>query len=346
MNKGILTDLIKKFKEKFSKEKLGTDGPVLYDNTILKIFSPDSRSFWHKIFLTLMVTVLFYTLGKLIAIKFSILLSPAKVPIDFPEDSRVETTLVADLNSIKKANLFHSKDETLEDPTKKKKIDIEAICLESKARSSIPYKLQDTIVLQDRKKSIAFISANGQPLEGYREKEIINRLARIDKIERLSIIFRNLDNGACEYISNFDDKFEETFMQKNMQILSPEVGKQILPDEMKKNIRNVGNKYYLKTKLKDDMLSDIGSVLTQARAVQINNPDGTLSFKMTEISPGSIYSFLDLADGDIITKINGKNIDNLNEVMGLFGNIKEMNNLSLTIQRDGEEQEKEYNFEK
>jgi type II secretion system protein C len=346
MNKGILTDLIKKFKEKFSKEKLGTDGPVLYDNTILKIFSPDSRSFWHKIFLTLMVTVLFYTLGKLIAIKFSILLSPAKVPIDFPEDSRVETTLVADLNVIKKANLFHSKDETLDDPTKKKKIDIEAICLESKARSSIPYKLQDTIVLQDRKKSIAFISANGQPLEGYREKEIINRLARIDKIERLSIIFRNLDNGACEYISNFDDKFEETFMQKNMQILSPEVGKQILPDEMKKNIRNVGNKYYLKTKLKDDMLSDIGSVLTQARAVQINNPDGTLSFKMTEISPGSIYSFLDLADGDIITKINGKNIDNLNEVMGLFGNIKEMNNLSLTIQRDGEEQEKEYNFEK
>lgn len=346
MNKGILTDFIKKLKEKFSKEKLGSDGPVIYDNAVLKIFSPESRPFWHKLFLALMVTVLFYTLGKLIAIKFSILLPSPKLPVNFPEDVSIQADLTADLNTIKRANLFHSKDEKLEDKSKKKKSEIEIICQEAKTKSALPFKLQDTIVLQDRKKSIAFINTNGQPLEGFRESEVIRRMARLDKIQRLTIIFRNLENGLCEYVSNFDDQFEATFMQKNLTILSPEVGKQILPDEMKKNIRNVGNKYYLKNKLKDEMLADIGTVLTQARAIQINNPDGTISFKMTEITPGSIYSFLDLNDGDIITKINGKNIENVNEVMGLFGSLKEINNMSLTIQRDGEEQEKEYNFEK
>jgi type II secretion system protein C len=346
MNKSSLSNLIKKFKEKFSKEKSSGDGAVVQDNLVLKVFSPESRPFWHKIFLVLIVTVLFYTLGKLIAIKFSMLFAPPKLPLDFPEDTKVETNLMADLSTIKRANLFHSKDEDQKDQGKKKKSEIEIICQEAKAKSSLPFKLQDTIVLQDRKKSTAFLSINGQPADVFREGDVIKQVARLDKISRLSVIFRNLENAGCEYIANFDDQFEQMFSQKNLSILSPEAGKQILPDELKKNIRNVGNKYYLKTKLRDEMLADIGNVLTQARAVQINNPDGTLAFKMTEIVPGSIYSFLDLNDGDIITKINGKNIENVNEIMALFGGLKDFNNLSLTIQRDGEEQEKEYNFEK
>ncbi len=345
MNKSSLSDLLKKFKEKFSKEKSGSDTTVTHDNMVLKVFSPESRPFWHKIFLVLIVTVLFYTLGKLIAIKFSMLFAPPKLPLDFPEDTKVETNLMADLATIKRANLFHSKDEEQKEP-KKKKSEIEIICQESKVKSSLPFKLQDTIVLQDRRKSTAFLSINGQPADVFREGDVVKQIARLDKISRLSVIFRNLENAGCEHISNFDDQFEQMFIQKNLSILSPEAGKQLLPDEMKKNIRNVGNKYYLKTKLRDEMLSDIGTVLTQARAVQINNPDGTLSFKMTEIVPGSIYSFLDLNDGDIITKINGKNIENVNEVMALFGGLKDINNMTLTIQRDGEEQEKEYNFEK
>ncbi len=345
MNKSILTDLIKKFKEKFSSGKSFNEPVAYQENLVLKIFSPDYRKFWHKIFLVSIVTVLFYTLGKLIAIKFTMLFAPPKLPVEFPEDRRAESTLMADLNTIKKANLFKSKDEETKDKPKKKS-EIEIICQESNLKSSLPFKLQDTIVLQDRKKSTAYISVNGQPADVFREGDVIRQVARLDKIKRLSAIFRNLDSGACESISNFDEQFEQMFLQKNLSILTPEAGKQILPDEIKKDIRNVGNKYFLKTKLRDQMLADIGNVLTQARAIQINNPDGSISFKMTEIVPGSIYSYLDLNDGDIITKINGKNIESVNEVMSLFGGLKDVNNMTLTIQRDGEEQDKEYTFEK
>lgn len=345
MNKSILTDLLKKFKEKFSKKSSLPESTLFYDNIILRVFSPEFRAFWHKIFLVLIISVLFYTLGKLVAIKFTMLFAPPKLPIDFPEDVRMEANLMADLNTIKTVNLFKTRDEEVKEKQKKES-NLEIICQESTIRSSLPFKLQDTIVLQDRKKSTAFINVNGQAADIFREGDVLRQKARLDKIKRLSLIFRNLDTGACEYISNFDEQFEQMFLQKNLSILSPEVGKQIIPDEMKKNIRNVGNKYYLKTTLRDELLADIGNVLTQARAVQINNPDGTLNFKMTEIVPGSIYSFLDLSDGDIVTKINGKNIESVNEVMGLFGGLKEINNMTLTIVRNGEEQDKEYTFEK
>ena len=93
------------------------------------------------------------------------------------------------------------------------------------------------------------------------------------------------------------------------------------------------------------MLKNIQNVLTQARAVQIKNPDGSLSFKMTDVVPGSIYSQLDISDGDIISEINGKKIENINEILTLFGKIKDIDNLSLTILKDGQKQEKDYEFQ-
>ena len=59
------------------------------------------------------------------------------------------------------------------------------------------------------------------------------------------------------------------------------------------------------------MLGNISSVLTQARAIPITNGDGTISFKVTEIVPGSIYSQLNIQENDIITGINGKKLTQL-----------------------------------
>ena len=96
--------------------------------------------------------------------------------------------------------------------------------------------------------------------------------------------------------------------------------------------------------MRDNALKNIQNVLTQARAIQIKNPDGSLAFKMTDVVPGSIYSQLDITDGDIISEINGKKIENINEILTLFGKIKDIDNLSLTILKDGQKQEKDYEF--
>jgi type II secretory pathway component PulC len=96
----------------------------------------------------------------------------------------------------------------------------------------------------------------------------------------------------------------------------------------------------------DERLKDIASILTQARAVKIQNPDGTLAFKMTEMDPQGIFPYLGLQDQDIITSINGKPIYDLNEVMGLFARIKNMDKLQLGIKREGSESMLDYNIKK
>ena len=93
-----------------------------------------------------------------------------------------------------------------------------------------------------------------------------------------------------------------------------------------------------------EALSNISEILTQARAVTIKNPDGSLSFKIMEIVPDSIYAKLGIENEDTITQINGEKIKSVNEVMKYFGNIKNMDQLNLSIKRNGVESNKNYNF--
>ena len=92
-------------------------------------------------------------------------------------------------------------------------------------------------------------------------------------------------------------------------------------------------------------MKNIQQILTQARAIKITNPDGSLSFKIVEITPGSVYSSLGIQNEDIITHINGKPISNLNEVMGLFGGIQNMSKLNISVNRSGSQQDLDYQFQ-
>ncbi len=113
-----------------------------------------------------------------------------------------------------------------------------------------------------------------------------------------------------------------------------------------KGIENDGNKYVISKALLDEKLKDISAILTQARAIKIQNPDGTMAFKMTEMDPEGIFSYLGIQDQDVITSINGKQITDLNEIMGLFGRIKNLDNLQLGIRREGSDANLEYAIKK
>jgi len=90
----------------------------------------------------------------------------------------------------------------------------------------------------------------------------------------------------------------------------------------------------------------ISSILTQAKAIKIQNPDVTVSFKLTEMDPEGLFSYLGLQDQDIITSINGRPIYDMNEVMGLFGKIKNLDKLQLGVKREGSESVLDYNIKK
>jgi len=201
----------------------------------------------------------------------------------------------------------------------------------------------NTIVLQDSVKSIAAVQVrSGRDLKQVREGDTLDGMAKIARIARLEMIIKNLQTGACESVAN--EKMRDERQQ--ISIMTPAQATNFKQQQKMKGIENQGNKYVIAKDLLDEKLKDISLVLTQAKAIKIQQPDGTLAFKITEIDPGGIFSFLGIQNDDIITSINGKPNSDLNEVMALFGRIKNVDQLQLGVRRDGEETQMDYQIKK
>ncbi|MBC7427082.1 MAG: hypothetical protein H7336_00630 [Bacteriovorax sp.] len=314
-----------------------------WNDFILKLFSPYSRSKIHGAFVILLVVTFTYLIGKGAALfmgRSAPIVSNVKSSIVIPMEKMDTTT--QDLNKISSTNLFNIK-ESDKAGSSKPKIDISSIvCTDAEKPTSEPLKLLDTIVLQDSVKSVASVQVRGAAeLVNVREGEQLNN-SEISKINRMKIILKNLTTGECEYVASEDQEAPATM--PNIQILSPKKGAALFKSN-NPEIKSNGNNFKIKRAFRDKMISNMSEVLTQAKAIQITNPDGSLSFKMTEVVPGSIYSQLDIGNDDIITSINGKKIENLNELMGLLGRVKEIDQFQIGRTRNGQNTNLEFNFE-
>lgn len=334
-------------KEKLTGIKLSTGkteeskGPLLSPSltrSIDKFLSRESRETIHQVSLVLIICSFTYSIGKITAL--SLKGAPAidsardfSVKIDSRDAFQPNT-----LAQVKSINIFRTNTGL---GGKKKPTDTN--CVEPQQISNLPIKLVNTVVLQDSIKSLASVQVRGDRiLQEVREGDQISNLAKVFKITRLDVLVKNLESGVCESISAAKGKE----MGSPISVMSPSQSKAFLKNKKLPGIENVGNKYNISKNLIDEKMKDIASVLTQARAIKMQNPDGTISFKLTEIDPEGIFPYLGLEDQDIITSINGKPIYDMNEVMGLFAKIKNLDNLSLGIKREGSDSVKEYSIKK
>jgi len=319
--------------------------PTDWDSLVEKVFDPKTRKSIHQGFVTASLVVGTYSTGKISAY----LLKgqekrPKRASMAALYEGKKGDSL--DMSAVKLANLFNVKREPTDQKTvlgATQSVDLKKNCTEASKASGLPIKLVNTTVLQDSIKSIASVSVRGGTgLMDFREGEKVEGMAQVGRVGRLRVILKNLATGECEFIENLDEKMSR---MKPITIVDPATGKKLMSEALPDGIKNEGNKFIIKKSFRDKMLEDVGSILTQARAVQMTNADGTMNFKMTEIVPGSIYSHLNIQEGDIISKINGKEISNLNDIMSMFGRIKDVDHLSITVGRGGNETELEYEFE-
>lgn len=306
-------------------------------------FSPEIRPTLHHAFLWLIFASVAIQGGKMLALFLK------------PNQQTARPAFVAsggsknnlELDSIASADIFGAKgdvrDETL---IPKKPINENIICKTADRKSSLQLELLNTVVLKDSVKSIASVQTRGsREFMNVREGDKIQNMAEVGKIDRLRLVVKNLSTGECEFIEG-TEKEPPTRGASPIKVVSPSKGNQIIRQQQDTGIKNEGNRYTIKKSLRDEMLTNnMSEILTQARAVQIKRPDGTLAFKMTEIVPGSIYAKLNIQDGDVITGINGKSFNNLNEVMTLFSQVRDIDNFQISMEREGTEQTLEYNFE-
>lgn len=302
-----------------------------------RVVGRSARETIHQISLVAITCAVTYSLGKITALALK-----GNPHLDSPKDYTVSISLENDFNpatlaQVKSINIFRTNTGL----GGKKKV-ADAKCETAEQNSGLPIKLLNTVVLQDSVKSLASVQIRGdRNLQEVREGEQISNLAKIFKITRLEILVKNLENGVCESIVSDKAKFAKN---SPFSVMSPAQSKEYKLNKKLPGIENDGNKFKISKKILDDKLKDIGQILTQVRAIKIQNPDGTLAFKLTEMDPQGLFPYLGLQDGDIITSIDGKPIYDMNEVMSKFGRIKNLSQLQLGIKREGSDSLLDYNI--
>lgn len=301
-----------------------------------RLFSPSSRNQIHKYFQYTIIFGTVFILGKNLAIFLKG--EDTTDSLGKSSSTRIDSSNLLtrmDINTIKNSGIFKTEDAASAGDDTKPVIQENIICKTANKKSSLPIKLVNTVVLQDSVKSIASVSVrSGAKIEEVREGDKINGMAKVDAIDRQKIIVKNLQDGSCEMIENQDPSLGSS----RISVMTPSQSKTFSKRKKKLDgIENEGNQYTIEKSFIQDKMKNISDILTQARGVQITNPDGTLSFKIVDVQPGGVFSYLGIQNNDIITKINGKKISNLNEVMGLFGGISNVQSMKITINRDGQE---------
>lgn len=320
-----------------NREQLFSLSPALSKN-IDKILARSSREMIHKIFMVTLVGTASYTTGKITALYFSSA-PELKSKKDFSDVIGSKDIFnPAILAQVKSSDPFKTKGVITT-----KKVVVEQKCLDAKQKSRLPIQLVNTIVLQDSVKSVASVEvANNSTQLSLREGDLIKSYAKISKIKRHEILIKNLENGICERIVSKN----QDLTKSQISLMPRASAKKFIQARKIKGIDNDGNKFSISKKLLDEKIKDLSSILTQARAIKIQNPDGTIAFKMTELDPEGLFPTLGLQDQDIITSINGSPIYDMNEVMTLFARIKNLDKLQLGIKRSGMESTLDYKIKK
>lgn len=310
-----------------------------FSKNLEKILSKEARETIHQTFLISIICLATYGFGKITAQALK------QSPIEEKSHRyNVQLNLEDDFNpaflsQVRSINIFRTNTGI-----GGKKIIADSKCDQAQQKSQLPIKLVNTVVLQDSVKSLASVQIRGdRSLQELREGDQISNLAKVFKITRLEILVKNLENGVCESIGS--DLLRGA--RSPISLMTPEQSRNY-KNALKKmsGIDNDGNKFKISKTLLDEKLKDIANILTQARALKIQNPDGSISFKMTEMDPSGLFPYLGLQDQDIITSINGNPIYDMNEVMSLFARIKNLDKLQLGIKREGSDSVLDYSIKK
>jgi general secretion pathway protein C len=126
---------------------------------------------------------------------------------------------------------------------------------------------------------------------------------------------------------------------------SSRVTKPSRSNKFKEGIKEVSpGRYEVDRAMLDEQLSDLDSIIKQARAIPHYTKGKMTGFKVIGIRSNSIFRHLGLKSGDVLKSVGGEELTTLNKALGLFDKLKSSDNVSIELDRRGKAQDIEYNI--
>ena len=106
----------------------------------------------------------------------------------------------------------------------------------------------------------------------------------------------------------------------------------------KKSPRRPGiqSEYTVAKREVDAALSNLNKVATQARIVPVFENGQARGFKLFSIRPQSLYAKLGLRNGDIVTHVNGREINSPDRALAVYSKLKDAKTVSVELLRKGQ----------
>lgn len=205
-------------------------------------------------------------------------------------------------------------------------------------QSSLPLNLIGTLVHTDPSKSVAAIEVKSKNMSGsYMVGAEIENMAKIEKVERGIVYFRNLNNGALEYIEISRGNSKVNF--DSVKAAGPvKAGG--------KEIQAIGNNTFrVKRADLNKYLNDLSGLLMQARALPNRDPNtGEINgYRLVDYQPGSIFEQMGLPRGTLIKSAGGEPVNSIQSAMEMFNKLKKESKVKLGVEVNGSEQD--FNYE-
>lgn len=235
---------------------------------------------------------------------------------------------IAQFDIIAQRNLFNKDGKIPEDQNG---MDING----APVKSNLPLDLMGIILLRDNLKSVASVADRSKnDVVAVKVNDPIGPQATVQQIEETRVIFLNRATGRREYIE--------------------------LPEDLKRlktkpaaaagakgaGITKIDENHMVVDRAEvDKSLADLNTVLTQARCVPNLENGRPAGFRCFQIVPGSIFEKIGMQNGDVVCGINGQELNDITQALGMFEALKTSSSLELCIKRNRQTMNIQYDIQ-
>jgi type II secretory pathway component PulC len=196
-------------------------------------------------------------------------------------------------------------------------------------RSKLSYKLMGTIVFSEARRGIATFS-KGKDVKSYLQGEQLQPGYTVWGVERGNVYLHDVNKNSLEYI-----KLSIDLDEKGSKGLASGKSRGRTLKDAPKEIKQVSDdKFTVERSFVKEKLKNIQDLLSQAKAA----PTGD-GWKITNIAEDSIFEYVGLQPGDVITGVNGKEIKTQADAVMLFNQFQSgsQNTIQLQLKREGQD---------